>query len=169
MEATMRSTKTRSAVAGSRPTSGNERARTPIRKLLTAPENTVSSARGATSTRSPWTATIARAAKRLPSTLENKNAIAVVTSAPVFMAPIMVSAARGRRERCVPATNSPPKSSNDTSLDPKMVKRDSGSAMRMRKSVRSGNSDSPTRPRAAATIHIGTAMRKAWSATTARS
>jgi YD repeat-containing protein len=30
------------------------------------------------------------------------------------------------------ATNSPQKSSNDTSLDPKMVKRDSGSAMRMR-------------------------------------
>jgi hypothetical protein len=137
--------------------------------LPTAPENTSSRARGATSTRSPWTATIARAANRLPSRLANPNAAAVMTIEPVFMAPIMVSPARGRRARCAPATNSPLKSSNDASLDPKMVRRDSGSAIRMRKSVRSGNSDSPTKPTAAATIHIGTEMRNAWSATTARS
>ena len=68
----------------------------------------------------------------------------------------------------MPATNSPTKSSKDASLDVKMVRRDSGSAMRMRKSVWSGKREWPTSATATATNHIGTAIRNAWSASSSR-
>ena len=87
MGATTRSDANASAVPGSRPTSGNESTSTPMRTLLTAPENTSSRERGASRTRSPCTATIARPAKRLPIRLENAKAGATVRIDPDFTAP----------------------------------------------------------------------------------
>ena len=55
----------------------------------------------------------------------------------------------------VPTTNRPMKSSSAASFAPKIVARDTGSAMRTRKSVSSGNSAWPTSATATATIHIG--------------
>ena len=149
------------AVAGSRETSGNDSTSRPMRTLLTVPENASSRARGASSTSVPCTATTARAAHRLPVTLENTKAIVFARAEPVLKAPAIVSAKSGRSATCEAARTRETKISSDASLDAKMVRRDSGSAINTRKSVWSGNRECPTRPTAAATIHIDTAIRNA--------
>ena len=98
------------------------------------PENATSRARGAKSISAPCTATIASAAKRLASALDTANASAEITNDPVLNMPSIVSVASGASATCVPATNNPAKSSSAASFAPKIVGRDSGSAIRIRKS-----------------------------------
>ena len=154
------------AVAGRRVTSGNASTRPPITTIRTAPENASRRLRDASSTSRPWMATIPIAANRLAARLDAANATAARTTEPVLAAPIRVSAASGSSPRWDPTTNRPPKSRSAASFAANTTERDSGSAMRMRKSVSSGNSDWPTSDMAPATIHIGRAIRNAWSATT---
>ncbi len=111
-------------------------------------------------------ATMASAANRLAMRLDTAKATAATTIDPVFAAPIRVTAASGSVPSCDPAMNRPAKSRSAASLAPNTTDRDSGCAIRMRKSISSGKRDWPTSAMAAATIHIGSAIRNAWSATT---
>ncbi len=80
----------------------------------------------------------ARAAKRLPIRLDTANAIVDAKNVPVLSSVIAV---RGKTASCAPAAKSPTNSSNEASFDVKIVRRESGSAMRIRKSVWSGKSE----------------------------